>query len=148
MKHATNGLPPIHPGEYTREALDELGLTQAALASALGVSPMRVSHLLKSRPPCTAELALRLGRALGQSPRYWLNLQAAYHLRAVQAAMPDSLAAVREIVRDCVACCGCARRLRKINGISIRCLSARTYPGPRSAFLQIQLPFGVLRWQR
>ena len=26
-----NGLPAIHPGEFLRETLDELGLTQAAL---------------------------------------------------------------------------------------------------------------------
>ena len=92
-----NGLPAIHPGEFLREILDELGLTQAAFASALGISPMRVSHLLKGDRPVTAELALRLGRALGQSPQYWLNLQATYDLKTVQAAMQDSLQAVREL---------------------------------------------------
>ena len=92
-----NGLPAIHPGEFLRETLDELGLTQAAFASALGISPMRVSHLLKGDRPVTAELALRLGRALGQSPQYWLTLQATYDLKTVQAAMQDSLQAVREL---------------------------------------------------
>lgn len=97
MKRATNGLPPIHPGEYTREVLEELGLTQAAFASALGIFPMRVSHPLKGDRPVTAELALRLGRALGQSLQYWLNLQAADDIKTVQAAMHDSLAAVQEL---------------------------------------------------
>ena len=60
MKHVTNGLPAIHPGEFLREILDELGLTQAAFAEAIGISPMRVSHLLKGDRPITAELALRL----------------------------------------------------------------------------------------
>lgn len=92
-----NGLPAIHPGEYLRETLDELGLTQTAFAQALGVSPMRVSHLLKGDRPVTAELALRLGRALGQSPQYWLNLQTSYDLKVAQAAMKDSLKAVREL---------------------------------------------------
>ena len=92
-----NGLPAIHPGEFLREILDELGLTQVAFASALGISPMRVSHLLKGDRPVTAELALRLGRALGQSPQYWLNLQATYDLKTVQATMQDSLQAVREL---------------------------------------------------
>ena len=92
-----SGLPAIHPGEFLREILDELGLTRAAFASALGISPMRVSHLLKGDRPVTAELALRLGRALGQSPQYWLNLQATYDLKTVQAAMQDSLQAVREL---------------------------------------------------
>ncbi|HQQ69422.1 MAG TPA: HigA family addiction module antitoxin [Alicycliphilus sp.] len=92
-----NGLPAIHPGEFLRETLEELGLTQSAFASALGISPMRVSHLLKGDRPVTAELALRLGRALGQTPQYWLNLQTSYDLKVAQAEMKDSLNAVREL---------------------------------------------------
>ncbi|MFT3777311.1 MAG: HigA family addiction module antitoxin [Ottowia sp.] len=97
MTTPRNGLPAIHPGEFLREALDDLGLTQAAFASALGVSPMRISHLLRGDRPVTAELALRLGRALGQTPQYWLNLQTAYDLKVAQAAMKDSLRAVKEL---------------------------------------------------
>ncbi len=54
MKTAVNGLPPIHPGEYIREALEDLGLTQAALAQALGVSAIRMSHLVRQERPVTA----------------------------------------------------------------------------------------------
>ena len=92
-----NGLPAIHPGEVLRETLDDLGLTQAALADAIGVSPMRVSHLLRGDRPVTAELALRLGRALGQTPQYWLNLQTAYDLKVAQAEMKGGLLAVRKL---------------------------------------------------
>ena len=92
-----NGLPAIHPGEFLRETLDDLGLTQAAFASALGISPMRVSHLLKGDRPITAELALRLGRALSQTPQYWMNLQTTYDLKMAEAALKDSLQAVREL---------------------------------------------------
>lgn len=98
MKNLTNGLPAIHPGEFLHEILDELGLTQAAFADAMGVSPMRVSHLLKGQRPVTAELALRLGLALSQTPQYWLNLQAAYDLKVAQAELKDSLLAVRALV--------------------------------------------------
>ena len=93
----TNGLPPVHPGEFLYEILDDLNLTQAALADAIGVSPMRVSHVLKGTRPITAELALRLGRALGQTPQYWLNLQTCYDLKIAQTEWQDSLANVREI---------------------------------------------------
>ena len=96
-KPLANGLPPIHPGEFLRETLDDMALTQAALADAIGVSPMRVSHLLKGDRPVTAELALRLGRALGQTPQYWLNLQTTYDLKVAQAEMKDSLKAVRTL---------------------------------------------------
>lgn len=96
-KTPVNGLPAIHPGEFLRETLDELGLPQAAFAEAIGVSPMRVSHLLKGYRPVMAELALRLGRALGQTPQYWLNLQTSHDLKLAQAQMKDSLLAVREL---------------------------------------------------
>jgi addiction module HigA family antidote len=92
-----NGLDAIHPGEFVRETLEELGLNQAAFAEALGVSAMRVSLLLRGDRPVTAELALRLGRALGQSPQYWLNLQMTYDLKVAQANLKDSLASVREL---------------------------------------------------
>lgn len=92
-----NGLPAIHPGEFLRETLEELGLTQATLADAIGVSPMRVSHLLRGDRPVTAELALRLGRALGQTPQYWLNLQTTYDLKVAQAEMKGELLAVRKL---------------------------------------------------
>ena len=97
-KTPVNNLPAIHPGEFLRETLDELGLTQAAFAEAIGVSPMRVSHLLKGDRPVTAELALRLGRALGQTPQYWLNLQSTYDLKKARTEMKDSLLAVQELI--------------------------------------------------
>lgn len=96
-KSPTNGLPPIHPGEFLRETLDDMALTQVALDDAIGVSPMRVSHVLKGDRPVTAELALRLGRALGQTPQYWLNLQSTYDLKVAQAEMKDSIKAVRTL---------------------------------------------------
>ena len=66
---ASNGLPPIHPGKFLRETLEELDISQAQFARAIGVSPMRVSHVVNGARPVTAELALLFGRALGQSPQ-------------------------------------------------------------------------------
>jgi addiction module HigA family antidote len=56
---------------------------------------MRVSHVLKGDRPVTAELALRLGRAFGQTPQYWLNLQATYDLKLAQIEITDDLKQVR-----------------------------------------------------
>ena len=72
----TSGLAAIHPGEF----LAEIGVSQAAFARAIGVSPMRVSHVIGGSRPVTAELALLFGKGLDQSPEYWLNLQSAYDL--------------------------------------------------------------------
>ena len=46
---AQSGLPPIHPGEFLAEILGELEMSQAAFARAIGVSAMRVSHVVKGR---------------------------------------------------------------------------------------------------
>ena len=97
MKTPVNGMPAIHPGEFLREILDDMALTQTAFAEAIGVSPMRVSHVLKGQRPVTAELALRLGLALRQTPQYWLNLQATYDLKVAQVALKDGLLAVRAL---------------------------------------------------
>ena len=96
-KTPVNGLPAIHPGEFLRETLEDMAMTQVAFAEAIGVSPMRVSHLLRGERPVTAEMALRLGRALKQTPQYWLNLQTAFDLKVAQSELKDSLQAVRPL---------------------------------------------------
>jgi addiction module HigA family antidote len=92
-----NGLPPIHPGAFLRETLGELALSQAQFARAIGVAPMRISHVVNGTRPVTAGLALLFGRALGQSPQYWLNLQAAYDLKLAEKVMGSRLRSVAEL---------------------------------------------------
>ena len=94
---ARSGLPAIHPGEFLAETIEELGLTQADLARAIGVSPMRISHVVKGTRPVTAELALLLARAFGQSAEYWLNLQSAYDLKIAEAAIGKRLKTVAAV---------------------------------------------------
>lgn len=94
-----NGLPPIHPGKFLRETIGELDISQAQLARAIGVSSMRVSHVVNGTRPVTAELALLFGQALGQSPQYWLNLQTAYDLKTAEVTLGEQLRAVPELSR-------------------------------------------------
>jgi len=91
------GLPPIHPGEFLREALEELGTSQAEFSRAIGISPMRISHVVNGTRPVTAELALLFGRAFGQTPQYWLNLQSDYDLKTAQQEIGSRLRAVRPL---------------------------------------------------
>ena len=79
-----SGLPAIHPGEFLREILEDREISQAQFARAIGMAPMRISHVVKGARPVTAELALLFGRALNQSPEYWLNLQTAYDLKVAE----------------------------------------------------------------
>lgn len=44
-----------------------------------------MSAIVRGKRPISAENALRLGRYLGTTPRYWVNLQADYDLRLAEA---------------------------------------------------------------
>jgi len=91
-------MPVIHPGEFLLEILGESGLSQAQFARMIGVSPMRVSHVIKGTRPVTADLALLFGRAFRQTPQYWLHLQSAYDLRRAQSKMAARLKQVEALV--------------------------------------------------
>ena len=72
-------------------------MSQAEFARTIGVSPMRVSHIINGTRPVTAETALLFGRAFGQTPQYWINLQAAYDLKTTEKAMRRRLAEIPEL---------------------------------------------------
>lgn len=90
-----NGLPAVHPGEFLEEVLGGLEISQADFARALGVSKMRVSHIIHGTRPVTAEVALLFGKALGQTPEYWLNLQMDYDLKEAGARMKKQVRQVK-----------------------------------------------------
>ena len=94
-----SGLPAIHPGEFLAEILAETGVSQAEFARAIGVSAMRISHIIKGTRPVSAELALLFGKALGQSPEYWVNLQAAYDLAKARRQTAPQLKRVQRLAQ-------------------------------------------------
>ena len=69
---------PTHPGAVLREdVLPGLGCTQGELASRLMVSRQTVTQLLTEQKSVTAEMAVRISRAVGGSPESWLRMQEA-----------------------------------------------------------------------
>jgi antitoxin HigA-1 len=94
MVMVKNGLPAIHPGEYLAEILDDLDMSQAEFARRIGVSAMRISHIVRGSRPVTAELALLFGRAFGQSPQYWMNLQTTFDLKVAETVVGKQLPSV------------------------------------------------------
>lgn len=76
---------PIHPGEHLAEFLEELGITQYRLAKTIGVPQVRINDIVHCRRSITADTALRIGRALGTTPAFWLNLQRMYDLDVARA---------------------------------------------------------------
>jgi len=85
-----NGMRPIHPGEILREEyLVPLDMSANALAQALGVPANRISAIVAGERGVTADTALRLARAFGTTPEFWLNLQQSYELRRCAAAATE-----------------------------------------------------------
>ena len=80
-----NVAEPIHPGEHLAEIMEELGITQYRLAKTIGVPQIRIHDIVHCRRSITADTALRIGRALGTTPEFWLNLQRMYDLDVARA---------------------------------------------------------------
>jgi len=69
-------MAPVHPGEVLQEEfLVPMGLSQNALARALGVPPRRINEIVHGTRRVTADTALRLARFFDMSPEFWLGLQ-------------------------------------------------------------------------
>ncbi len=67
---------PAGVGEIlVEEFMQPLGLTQGALAEAMGVQRKHVNELCNGRRTVTAPTALILARVFGNSPDFWLNVQ-------------------------------------------------------------------------
>lgn len=66
---------PVHPGETLREDLDALDLSAADLARRIEVPASVVAEILEGRRAITGDTALRLGRFLGASGAFRLNLR-------------------------------------------------------------------------
>jgi addiction module HigA family antidote len=67
---------PVGIGEIlVEEFMQPLGLTQGALAAAMGVQRKHVNELCNGKRAVTAPTALILARVFGNTPDFWLNVQ-------------------------------------------------------------------------
>ncbi len=73
--------PPTHPGEVLREdVLPALGIQVNVFADYLGVSRQTVHGISSGKADMTPEMALRLGKVVGNGPLIWLRMQEALDL--------------------------------------------------------------------
>jgi addiction module HigA family antidote len=78
----TDQFAPVTPGEMLKEEfLAAYGLSQNALAKAVGISPNRIAEIVNNRRRITADTAPRLGLYFGNTPEFWMNLQSHYDLK-------------------------------------------------------------------
>ena len=71
----------MHPGEVLLvEFLNTIRMTRAEFAAHLGIPTQRVDEIIKGNRGVTPETAWLFSQALGTSPEFWLNVQAAHDL--------------------------------------------------------------------
>ena len=83
MNKKTIHTTPVHPGTVLRDELEEIGVSQSALAEHIGVLPKTVNEICRGKRGISAEMALKLSQALGATPYFWLNLQNNWELSQI-----------------------------------------------------------------
>jgi HTH-type transcriptional regulator/antitoxin HigA len=71
---------PVTPGEVLKEELDSRCWTQPEFAKIIGRPIQEVNEIISGHKAIVHEIAVDLSRAIGTSPEFWLNLEAAYRL--------------------------------------------------------------------
>ena len=89
-------IPLAHPGEILqKEWLEPMGLTQYALAKAIGVPPRRINEIIHGKRGISVDTALRLAACFGTDAQSWIHLQTHYDTEAAREALRGTLARIR-----------------------------------------------------
>src|SRR5579872_3947491 len=89
-------LPNPHPGEILlKEFLQPMGLSQTALARAVGVPPRRINEIVLGKRAVTADTDLRLARYFNMSEGFFIGLQTDYELMERKRTIGDRLKTIK-----------------------------------------------------
>ena len=67
---------PITPGEILlEEYLKPMGISQNAMARAIGVAPRVINEIVHGRRSITPAMSIRFGAFFGQSDQFWHGIQ-------------------------------------------------------------------------
>lgn len=89
-------VPLATPGEILNENwLKPMGISQYALAKAIGVPARRINEIVLGKRAITADTAVRLAVYFGTDAYGWMELQARYDTEIAREALAEVLAAIR-----------------------------------------------------
>ena len=75
---------PITPGEILlEEYLTPMGISQNAMARAIGVAPRAVNEIVHGKRSITPSMSIRFGAFFGQSDTFWHGIQVECDFRAL-----------------------------------------------------------------
>lgn len=75
---------PITPGEILlEEYLLPMGISQNAMAKAIGVAPRAINEIVHGKRSITPAMSIRFGAFFGQSETFWHGIQVECDFRAL-----------------------------------------------------------------
>jgi len=76
---------PITPGEILlEEYLQPMGISQNAMARAIGVAPRAINEIIHGKRSITPQMSIRFGAFFAQSPEFWHGIQVECDFRALR----------------------------------------------------------------
>ena len=80
---------PITPGEILlEEYLKPMGISQNAMARAIGVAPRAINEIVLGRRSITPVMSIRFGAFFGQSDQFWHGVQVECDFRSLAGQRP------------------------------------------------------------
>jgi addiction module HigA family antidote len=91
--------PPMTPGEILlEEYLKPMGISQNAIARAIGVPPRAINEIVLGRRSITPTMSIRLGVFFGQSDTFWHGIQVECDFRKLNPLRLSLVTRVRPAV--------------------------------------------------
>ena len=88
--------PPITPGEILlEEYLKPMGISQNAMARAIGVPPRAINEIVLGRRGITPAMSIRFGAFFDQSEEFWHGVQVECDFRALAKKRRQLIAKIR-----------------------------------------------------
>ena len=89
---------PITPGEILlEEYLKPMGISQNAMARAIGVPPRAVNEIVLGKRAITPSMSIRFGVFFGQSDDFWHGIQVECDFRALARQRKQLIAGIRPL---------------------------------------------------
>jgi addiction module HigA family antidote len=89
---------PIHPGEILlEEFLKPMGVSQYQLSKTIGVPARRINEIVHRKRSITPDTGLRLSRAFGLSPSFWVMMQSRYDLQVATDQLEGVIASIEPL---------------------------------------------------
>jgi len=88
---------PVHPGALLREeVIPAMGISISEFARKIGVSRQMLHRILAETHGITTEMALRIGKFVGNGPGIWLRMQQVYDLWFMENELASDLKEIQQ----------------------------------------------------